>query len=69
MLIGFGLPISTSLASGGSLIGVGLAAGGKENIDKETTLMLISFWVLTVPVSMILSGGIYLVIKYFLGAP
>ena len=69
MLIGFGLPISTSLASGGSLIGVGLAAGGKENIDKETTLMLVSFWILTVPVSMMLSAGIYLSIKYFLGVP
>lgn len=68
LLIGFGLPISTSLASGGSLIGVGLAAGGKENIDKETTLMLASFWVLTVPVSMALSAGIYLLIKFTLGA-
>jgi len=67
MLIGFGLPISTSLASGGSLIGVGLASGGRENIDKKTVTLLAGFWVLTVPVSIILSASIYLAIKYFLG--
>jgi len=67
LYIGFGLPISTSLASGGSLIGVGIAAGGTENVDKETVFKLASFWVLTVPVTMALSAGIYLLLKYYLG--
>jgi len=69
IFIGFGLPISTSLATAGSLIGVGIAAGGKENVDKDTALRLASFWVLTVPVTMILSAGIYLVLYYYLGVP
>lgn len=69
LYIGFGLPISTSLASAGSLIGVGLSAGGKENVDKETIFKLASFWVLTVPATMLLSAGIYLVIHMYLGVP
>jgi len=66
--IGFGLPISTSLASAGSLIGVGLSAGGKENVDKETAIKLASFWVLTVPATMLISAGIYLFLHIYLGA-
>ena len=65
--IGFGLPISTSLASAGSLIGVGLSAGGKENVDRETVIKLASFWVLTVPATMLLSAGIYLALHIYLG--
>jgi len=59
LLMGFGLPISTSLATGGSLIGVGLASGKKININKKTVTILVSFWILTVPVSIILSASIY----------
>lgn len=64
MLIGFGLPISTSLATAGSLMGVGLAAGGRAGINKSTVLRLISFWILTVPVTMVLSYLIYSAIVY-----
>jgi PiT family inorganic phosphate transporter len=67
MLIGFGLPISTSLASAGSLIGVGLAAGGRSNVDKKTVTTLATFWVLTVPVTMIISGSIYYLLHVVLG--
>ena len=67
MTIGFGLPISTSLASAGSLIGVGLAAGGRSNVDKKIVTTLASFWVLTVPVTMIISGGIYYILHVLLG--
>ena len=66
-LIGFGLPISTSLASAGSLIGVGIAMGGRKNINKETTFRLMSFWVLTVPMTMIISAVIYYILRVTLG--
>lgn len=66
-IIGFGLPISTSLATAGSLIGVGLASGGKKSINLETTSKLASFWVITVPATMILSALIYTILRVFLG--
>ncbi len=67
IFIGFGLPISTSLATAGSLIGVGLSAGGLSGIDKSTVFRLAFFWVLTVFVTMALSASIYIVIRDYLG--
>jgi len=65
-LIGFGLPISTSLASAGSLIGVGIASGGRKSINKEIAFRLASFWVLTVPATMAISAVIYFLLKVLL---
>lgn len=67
MFIGFGLPISTSLATAGSLIGVGISAGGLGGVDKHTVAKLAFFWILTVFVTMAISASIYLAIKYFFG--
>ncbi len=67
MLIGFGLPISTSLATAGSLIGVGISSGGFGGIDQYTVGKLAFFWVLTVFVTMGLSAFIYLLIRVFFG--
>ncbi len=66
-LIGFGLPISTSLASAGSLIGVGLASGGRSGVNKSMIMKLTFFWVLNVPASAILSYLIYSLLKITLG--
>lgn len=67
ILIGFGLPISTSLATAGSLIGVGLSAGGVTGVDKYMVFKLAFFWILTVFVTMALSALIYLFLRNFLG--
>jgi len=67
MLIGFGLPISTSLATAGSLIGVGISSGGFGGIDQYTVGKLAFFWVLTVFVTMGLSAFIYLLIRVVFG--
>jgi len=58
-LFGYGLPISTSVASNGSIIGVGIAANGLRSINLRTVARLVATWVLTVPCTMLLSGCFY----------
>lgn len=67
ILIGFGMPISTSLATAGSLIGVGLASGGRKGVNPDIVTKLATFWVLTVPVSATLSAAIYYAVITLMG--
>jgi PiT family inorganic phosphate transporter len=62
MLIGYGIPISTSLASVGAIIGAGLARGGRKSLNKTTILQLSSFWILTLPITAMISAGTYFLI-------
>ncbi|RLE54513.1 MAG: hypothetical protein DRJ30_05035 [Candidatus Methanomethylicota archaeon] len=66
MLFGFGLPISTSVASDGSIIGVGLAKSYKS-INFRTVARLVITWILTVPITAFLSGSIYLLVTNLFG--
>ena len=54
-LIGFGMPISTTHSSIGSIIGVGLAMKGLTGISKRTTGKIFAFWILTIPCVALLS--------------
>jgi len=65
-LIGFGLPISTSLATVGSIVGVGLSSGGRRGINIGVVSRLMGLWILTVPASATLSITIYLILKALL---
>ncbi len=58
-LIGFGMPISTTHASIGSLIGVGLANRGLTGIDMKTTSKIFSFWILTIPAVALISMTLF----------
>lgn len=64
LLIGYGLPISSSYASVGAIIGAGLA-NNTNSVSKSSTLRLVSFWFLTVPINAVLCIGIYSVLNYF----
>jgi PiT family inorganic phosphate transporter len=59
-LIGFGIPISTTQASIGSIIGVGLIANGLRGVHKHTVRKILSTWALTIPCAAALSVGLYL---------
>lgn len=48
LLIGYGLPISTSFANIGALVGVGLSSYGSSGINKRTVSALIICWIGTV---------------------
>jgi PiT family inorganic phosphate transporter len=59
-----GLPVSTTHAAVGGIIGVGLA-GGIEAVNLRVVLHIVLYWVLTVPAAALTSIGIYTVIRLF----
>lgn len=59
LLIGFGIPVSTTQASVGSLIGVGLASKGLTAIQRATTCKVLAFWILTIPCVALISMGLF----------
>ena len=62
-LTGFGLPISTTHSSVGSIIGVGLASGGIGHVHGGTTKKILAFWALTIPCTTLISAGIFRLIS------
>ncbi len=60
-----GLPISTTHTLVGSVIGVGLA-GGIASVNLKVVQKIIFSWILTMPITMFLSIGIYTVMVVFL---
>lgn len=63
LLTGYGLPISSSYASVGAIIGAGLA-NNTRSVSKKSILKLISFWILTVPINIILCIVIFSFFNY-----
>jgi len=60
-----GIPVSTTHTITGSIMGVGLTKGVTSVRWKIATNIVLA-WVLTIPGTMILSGGIYYLISLFL---
>ncbi len=67
VLLGYGMPISTSLASVGALVGVGLASYGSTGINRRTVTVLFSSWVATILITAVLTYVLYLVLVPFVG--
>ena len=59
-----GLPVSTSHALVGSVIGIGLISGDR-NIDWSTIQSVVLAWVLTLPIAAILGGIIFSLLSIF----
>jgi phosphate/sulfate permease len=64
LLIGFGIPVSTTHSSVGSIIGVALASKGVLGIDRATTGKIVSFWVLTIPCVALTSVGLFWLVDF-----
>jgi len=60
----FGIPISTSSAIVGAVVGVGLKKGARS-ISKKTILTILIGWVLTPTLTGVVSFVLYRVINYF----
>jgi len=63
--IGYGLPISSSYAAVGAIVGAGMAKSMKS-VSKRTTFKLVSYWIITIPACIALSAGIYLLFLQFI---
>jgi PiT family inorganic phosphate transporter len=67
LFFGFGLPISTTHASVGSLIGVGLATRGLAGVSRGVTGKIILFWILTIPAVILISMSLFWLISKMMG--
>ncbi len=66
-LLGYGMPISTSLASVGALVGVGFACYGSSGINRRTVTVLFSSWVATILITAVLTYISYSILVPFIG--
>ncbi|MBA7478463.1 hypothetical protein GH157_07585 [archaeon] len=66
-LIGYGLPVSSSLANVGALVGVGYASMGSTGINKRTVAVLMSSWVASVFITALFTYMIYSAILPYTG--
>lgn len=65
-LIGFGIPISTTHSSIGSIIGVGLASRGFGGVNKYTVGKILLTWGITIPCVAILSAIFFELFSIFI---
>jgi PiT family inorganic phosphate transporter len=68
MMFGYGMPISTSLASIGALVGVGFASYGSSGINKRTIMVLSAGWVVTIFVTAFLTYVFYTILFPYIGS-
>jgi PiT family inorganic phosphate transporter len=59
MVIGYGVPISTSLANIGALVGVGFSSYGASGINKKTVGTLVISWILSVLATALVTFTLY----------
>jgi PiT family inorganic phosphate transporter len=66
-LMGFGIPISTTHSSIGSIIGVGLTMRGLRGVNMKTTSKILAFWILTIPAVALISMSLFWLFSRMLG--
>jgi PiT family inorganic phosphate transporter len=62
IISGYGIPVSTSLAGIGALIGVGLASYGSAGVNRKTVTVLFSSWTATILITCGLTYIIYSIV-------
>jgi phosphate/sulfate permease len=61
----YGLPVSTTHVLSSGVAGAMVASKGTKNLQKGTITNIALAWVLTLPATIILSGGLYLLFRLF----
>lgn len=62
----FGLPVSTTQVLSSGIAGSMVASKGIKNLQKKTIRNIFLAWVLTLPVTVIMSGGLFLLLRSIL---
>ncbi len=63
---GLGLPVSTTHVLSSGIAGTMVSEGGIKNLQGGTIKNILLAWVITIPVTVILSGGLFLLFRYFI---
>jgi phosphate/sulfate permease len=63
----FGLPVSTTHVLTSSIAGSMVASRGVKNVNPEMVRSIALAWILTLPVTMVLSGALFLLFRSFTG--
>ena len=66
MASAYGLPVSTTHMLSSGIAGTMVAKKGLKNLQKKTVTTIVLAWVLTLPVTIILSGGLFLLFRAIL---
>ena len=61
----YGLPVSTTHVLSSGVAGAMVASKGVKNLQKGTITSIVLAWVLTLPATILLSGGLYLLFRLF----
>jgi inorganic phosphate transporter, PiT family len=62
----YGVPVSTTHMLSSGIMGSMVAKKGLKNLQRKTITNIFLAWVLTLPVTMILSGGLFLLFRAIL---
>jgi PiT family inorganic phosphate transporter len=62
-----GLPVSTTHVLSSGIAGSMLAHGGRKNLQYGTIKNILIAWIVTIPVTVLLSGGLFLLFRWFVG--
>lgn len=62
-----GLPVSTTHVLSSGIAGTMVSQGGLKNLQQKTIKSILIAWVITIPVTVVLSCGIFLGLYYLLG--
>jgi len=66
MASAYGLPVSTTHMLSSGIAGTMVAKKGLKNLQKKTVTTIVLAWVLTLPVTIILSGGLFILFRAIL---
>ena len=63
---GYGVPVSTTHMLSSGIMGSMVAKKGLKNLQRSTVTNILLAWVLTLPVTIVLSGGLFLLFRAIL---
>lgn len=66
MASAYGMPVSTTHMLSSGIAGTMVAKKGLKNLQKKTVISILLAWVLTLPVTIVLSGGFFLLFRAIL---
>ena len=64
---GLGLPVSTTHVLSSGVAGSMVAKDGLKNLRKKTVRNILTAWLITLPVTIVLSGSLFLLLRWIMG--